>query len=90
MGVHISFVRSLKMDKWKLKEIKQMELGGNKRAREYFEENGMSKDGRPDHEAAPHARWKMELAAEGAKEIEAKSAEYMQLLGQMAPKKTEV
>jgi len=32
MGVHISFVRSLKMDKWKLKEIKQMELGGNKRA----------------------------------------------------------
>jgi len=31
MGVHISFVRSLKMDKWKLKEIKAMELGGNKR-----------------------------------------------------------
>ena len=67
-----------------------MELGGNKRVRQYFEENGMSKDGGNDHEAAPHARWKMELAAEGEKEIQAKSAEYMQLLGQMAPKKAEV
>ena len=57
------------MDKWKLKEIKHMELGGNKRVRQYFEENGMSKDGGNDHEAAPHARWKMELAAEGEKEI---------------------
>ena len=67
-----------------------MELGGNKRAAIYFEENGMQKDGRPDHEASPHARWKMELAAEAVKEIEARSAEYMQLLGQMAPKKAEV
>lgn len=29
----------------------------------------MQKDGRPDHEAAPHARWKMELGAEIEKEI---------------------
>lgn len=40
-----------------------MELGGNKNASEYFEANGMMKDGRPDHEAAPHAKYKMELAA---------------------------
>ena len=46
-----------------------MELGGNKRAAQYFEENGMSKDGRPDHEASPHARWKMELGAEAEKAI---------------------
>lgn len=32
LGVHISFVRSLKMDRWKPKEIKQIELGGNKNA----------------------------------------------------------
>ena len=31
-GVHISFVRSINMDKWKAKELKQMELGGNKAA----------------------------------------------------------
>jgi len=29
--------RSLKMDRWKLKEVRQMELGGNKAAMEYFE-----------------------------------------------------
>ena len=58
-----------------------MELGGNKRAAQYFEENGMQKDGRPDHEAAPHARWKMELGAEAEKDIQARSAEYMQLIG---------
>jgi len=37
MGVHISFVRSLKMDRWKLKELYQMELGGNKNALEYYQ-----------------------------------------------------
>ena len=52
------------MDKWKAKEIKRMELGGNKRATEYYESNGMMKDGRPDHEAPAHARYKMDLAAE--------------------------
>jgi hypothetical protein len=29
----------------------------------------MVKDGKPDHEAAPHARYKMELAAEVEKLI---------------------
>jgi len=63
MGVHISFVRSLKMDRWKRKELKAMELGGNKNVLEYYEENGMIKDGKPDHESAPHAKQKMDLAA---------------------------
>lgn len=39
-----------------------MELGGNKNAWDYYEQYGMIKDGKPDHEAAPHARYKMELA----------------------------
>jgi len=37
------------MDRWKRKELKCMELGGNKNAREYFDANGMFKDGKPDH-----------------------------------------
>jgi ADP-ribosylation factor GTPase-activating protein 1 len=41
MGVHISFVRSLKMDRWKARELKQMEFGGNKLAKIYYEKNGM-------------------------------------------------
>lgn len=52
------------MDKWKHKELKRMELGGNKRAQLFYEQNGMIKDGRPDHEAPAHSRYKMELAAE--------------------------
>lgn len=40
-----------------------MELGGNKNALEFFEQNGMMKDGKPDHEAPAHAKYKMELAA---------------------------
>ena len=45
MGVHISFVRSLKMDRWKARELKQMEFGGNKLAKAFYEKNGMIKDG---------------------------------------------
>jgi len=40
-----------------------MELGGNKNAQEYYEQHGMMRDGKPDHEAAPHARYKLELSA---------------------------
>jgi ADP-ribosylation factor GTPase-activating protein 1 len=39
MGVHISFVRSIKMDSWKLKDIKSMEVGGNKNAMLFYEKN---------------------------------------------------
>jgi len=41
----------------------------------------MFKDGKPDHEAAPHARWKMELGAECEKDIREKASEYAQLIG---------
>lgn len=51
------------MDRWKLKELIQMELGGNKNALEYYQQNDMIRDGKPDHEAAPHARYKLELAS---------------------------
>ena len=62
-------IRSLKMDRWKRKELKQMELGGNKNASAFYEENGMTKDGKPDHEHPLHSRWKMELAAKAEASI---------------------
>ena len=40
-----------------------MELGGNKNALEFYEENQMFKDGKVDHEAPSHSRYKMDLAA---------------------------
>lgn len=37
LGVHLSFVRSISMDKWKDLELEKMRIGGNKKAREFFE-----------------------------------------------------
>lgn len=38
LGVHLSFVRSVTMDKWKDLELKKMEVGSNRLAREFFED----------------------------------------------------
>ena len=37
LGVHLSFVRSISLDKWKDVELEKMKVGGNKKAREFFE-----------------------------------------------------
>ncbi|XP_029668801.1 ADP-ribosylation factor GTPase-activating protein 1 isoform X2 [Formica exsecta] len=37
LGVHLSFVRSVSMDKWKDVELEKMKVGGNRNAREFFE-----------------------------------------------------
>jgi len=37
LGVHLSFVRSVTMDKWKEAELCKMRVGGNKRARVFLE-----------------------------------------------------
>lgn len=38
LGVHLSFVRSVTMDKWKDIELEKMKVGGNRNAREFFED----------------------------------------------------
>lgn len=75
MGVHISFVRSLKMDRWKAHELKQMELGGNKLAKAFYEKNGMlPQGGTPDHKNPALARYKNDLKIRAAKAIGAEPA----------------
>lgn len=37
LGVHLSFVRSVTMDKWKDIELEKMKVGGNRNARLFFE-----------------------------------------------------
>lgn len=37
LGVHLSFVRSITMDKWKDTELEKMKAGGNRNAREFFD-----------------------------------------------------
>ena len=39
LGVHISFVRSINLDSWKVEQVEKMEQWGNKRANEYYEAN---------------------------------------------------
>lgn len=36
LGVHLSFVRSISMDKWKESELEKMKVGGNRQAKEFF------------------------------------------------------
>nr|CAH8867980.1 unnamed protein product [Trichobilharzia regenti] len=36
LGVHLSFVRSINMDKWKELELEKMKVGGNNHAKEFF------------------------------------------------------
>jgi len=37
LGVHLSFVRSVTMDKWKDAELEKMKAGGNRRAKLFLE-----------------------------------------------------
>ena len=39
LGVHLSFVRSVSLDSWKMEHIRTMQKWGNKRANEYWEYN---------------------------------------------------
>lgn len=51
------------MDRWKARELKQMELSGNALAREFYEQNGMMHDGKPDHTNPALQRYKNDLKA---------------------------
>lgn len=58
------------MDRWKAHELKQMEFGGNKAAKAFYEKNGMLKDGQPpDHKNPALARYKNDLKIRAAKAV---------------------
>ncbi|GAA6038661.1 hypothetical protein JCM8097_009471 [Rhodosporidiobolus ruineniae] len=42
LGTHLSFVRSLTMDKWTPVQVDRMKAGGNAKCREFFEGNGQT------------------------------------------------
>lgn len=70
LGVHLSFVRSISMDKWKDIELEKMKVGGNRNAREFFEtqsdwDESMSISQRYNTKAAALYRDKIATLARG-------------------------
>ncbi|XP_065919752.1 ADP-ribosylation factor GTPase-activating protein 1-like isoform X2 [Dysidea avara] len=70
LGVHLSFVRSTTMDKWKDSEIERMKVGGNRAAWEFFSSQpditeGMSIKQKYQTKAAALYRDKIGALAEG-------------------------
>jgi ADP-ribosylation factor GTPase-activating protein 1 len=71
LGVHLSFVRSVSMDKWKDVELEKMKAGGNRRAKEFFasqsdfDVNSMSLQQRYNSRAAALYRDKISTEAQG-------------------------
>ncbi|XP_055912525.1 ADP-ribosylation factor GTPase-activating protein 1 isoform X2 [Eupeodes corollae] len=47
LGVHLSFVRSVTMDKWKDIELEKMKVGGNRKARDFFDDQSDWNDSAP-------------------------------------------
>lgn len=70
LGVHISFVRSITMDKWSEQQVKKMDLGGNKKALDFFSESpeyseGMSIEDKYSSQFAQNYREKLAAECEG-------------------------
>ncbi|KAI8773750.1 ADP-ribosylation factor GTPase-activating protein 1 [Biomphalaria glabrata] len=70
LGVHLSFVRSVSMDKWKDSELEKMKAGGNKMCKEFFisqpdYHEGMSLQEKYNTKAAALLRDKVATIAEG-------------------------
>ncbi|CAF0724653.1 unnamed protein product [Adineta steineri] len=71
LGVHLSFVRSITMDKWKELELEKMKVGGNRRAKEFlasqpdYDANTMNFQQRYNSRAAALYRDKISTEARG-------------------------
>lgn len=78
LGVHLSFVRSLTMDKWKDSELSKMEAGGNQKARQFLESQAdfqpnWSITDKYNSKAAALLRDKVSVEAEGKEWVFEKS-----------------
>ncbi|XP_054276120.1 ADP-ribosylation factor GTPase-activating protein 1-like isoform X2 [Macrosteles quadrilineatus] len=79
LGVHLSFVRSITMDKWKDIELEKMKVGGNRRARDFFDDQDDWDDTMPiqqryNTKAAALYRDKIATLAQGKPWDEAKAS----------------
>ncbi|CAG7817707.1 unnamed protein product [Allacma fusca] len=78
LGVHLSFVRSVTMDKWKDIELEKMKVGGNRKAREFLEsqpdwDDNLNLQQKYNTSAAALYRDKIQTEAQGEAWSESKS-----------------
>ncbi|KAI7884405.1 ArfGap-domain-containing protein [Lichtheimia hyalospora FSU 10163] len=69
MGVHISFVRSTVLDSWTWDQLRQMAVGGNQAATEYFSRNmttGSTKDAKAKYTSRAGQQYKKLLEKRAA------------------------
>ncbi|PGG98142.1 hypothetical protein AJ79_08965 [Helicocarpus griseus UAMH5409] len=73
LGVHISFVRSITMDAFKLAEIQRMEQGGNEPWKTFFDEHAANvAEGRTFEESTVKERYEGEVGEEWKARLSAK------------------
>jgi hypothetical protein len=70
MGVHVSFVQSVKLDKWSQENILKMLVGGNAKAKAFFRQHGydgkMDVDAKQRYGGAAGTRYKKKIAADAS------------------------
>lgn len=70
MGVHVSFVQSVKLDKWTQENILKMLVGGNAKAKAFFRQHGydgkMDVDAKQRYGGAAGKRYKKKLAEDAS------------------------
>jgi len=93
LGVHLSFVRSVTMDKWKELELEKMRCGGNSNCRAFLETQPDYTDGMDFHEqynSKACALWRDKVATEakGGTWVESKSSAKSWVPPNTAPRAT--
>ncbi|KZF22805.1 zinc finger protein gcs1 [Xylona heveae TC161] len=74
LGVHISFVRSVSMDAFKVSEVTRMQKGGNKPWKEFFDAHELTKlDGRSFEECTIAERYSGDVGEEYKERLSAKA-----------------
>ncbi|KAI9291617.1 ArfGap-domain-containing protein [Neoconidiobolus thromboides FSU 785] len=71
LGVHISFVRSITMDRWNEQQFKKMDLGGNSKALEFFKSSSEYKENMSIEEKY-HSKFAKQYKEKLAAEVEGK------------------
>ena len=86
LGVHISFVRSITMDAFKIAEIQRMELGGNEPWKSFFDDHIVTQsEGRTFEDSTIKERYEGEVGEEWKERLSAKVEGREYVPGQKPP-----